>query len=628
MKGITKYMLSSYVLKAYHHVVSSKQIRFFRMLDTFLQKAGGHAYVRTIGQLKYRLRFENALYSRIDIHNTHWDVEREVTVGSPLVSILLPCSEDMANTFSTALSQTYKNVEVICIFKSKEQSFYEWINRCIDKAHGKFLWIAPDANFTNKCFIENSISLFKYGSVMAVLENTVNISNEDGSTCYFPAHRLISSIQQHDPECCHLTHMLIRNPKAHLYISNKNANEADWLCRVVDGGIVGVIANHSSLSKELCTYVIPNETTTHDHTLRVAMVCYALKSGGGETYPIYLANELRKQGITVTLINLGLEPEEQPIINQIDASIPVIYIKHTDYLGKVLQQLHVDIIHTHQATADYFVARWITKFPNLGRHIITLHGMYETISHEDCSRTIEATQKSNATYVYIADKNLECFKQRNLFDISRFYKIPNGLPKKEIHPIDRKALHIKEDDFVFVLASRPLPEKGWKVAIDAITQMQKKCRRTLQLVILGDGELRSKLESASPDYIHFMGTVDNVQDYFAMGDAGILPSTYRGESLPLSVAECLMTGHPVIASDLGEIRWQLSDTNGALAGELLPVKDWALQLGDICAAIHRIVDDTELYNQKCCIARSACQKFDMEKCTKQYVKLYKKILKL
>lgn len=359
----------------------------------------------------------------------------------------------------------------------------------------------------------------------------------------------------------------------------------------------------------------------------VLMACYALRTGGGEVYPIHLANELCRQGVAVTLINFGIEKEEEGIRHLIDADVPVVTIKSRDYLGRIITRLGGEVVHSHCASVDEVIAQWRKRNRRLGCHVITLHGMYEAMEEEDCSRVIADTWESGASYVYIAAKNLECFRQHGCdTNGGRFTRIPNGLPATAFTPVRRDALGIPEHAFVLVIASRGIPEKGWKEAIAGVAAADKRCSRAVHLVIVGDGEIRAGLEKDAPSNIHFVGFRPNVRDYFAMADAGLIPTYFKGESYPLAAIECLMTGTPVIATDMAEIRSQLKDENGDLAGILLPLHAGRVDEGDICTAILELADDHDGYMYLKRKTDSACRKFDMAAIADKHMCLYQKMM--
>ena len=47
------------------------------------------------------------------------------------------------------------------------------------------------------------------------------------------------------------------------------------------------------------------------------MCVFSMDSGGGETYPIYLANQMRKDGYTVSIIDFGMAEHKEEIMKLI-----------------------------------------------------------------------------------------------------------------------------------------------------------------------------------------------------------------------------------------------------------------------------------------------------------------------
>ncbi len=358
----------------------------------------------------------------------------------------------------------------------------------------------------------------------------------------------------------------------------------------------------------------------------VIIGCFSIQPGGGETFAIYLANELREQDQVVTFLDFDMENHFDNLRQLIDPRIPLIRLRSLDDFYHVMMQLDADIIHTHHASVDIAVASWL-KDPSIRtKQIITLHGMYDMMSREICIHTLSQVDPVCSRYIYIADKNLVPFEENGYFTPEKFVKLPNGLPVPETHKIDRKTLGIEEEDFVLVAASRGIPEKGWGDAAEAVKLANQKSSRKIHLIIIGDGEMRAVLEKNCPEYIHFVGVRDNVRDYFIMGDAGIVPTRFRGESYPLVIIECLQSGRPVIATDIAEVKNQLSDGKGNLAGILLHLKNWKLDTNEIADAILRMCNDPVFYQELASHCTNAAQKFDISKVTAAYIMNYREIM--
>src|SRR5205085_1396835 len=86
------------------------------------------------------------------------------------------------------------------------------------------------------------------------------------------------------------------------------------------------------------------------------------------------------------------------------------------------------------------------------------------------------------------------------------------------------------------------------------------------LVVVGDGPLAALLDGV-PGLVHHRSVApERMPELYALADAFVLPS--RGEGLPLSVQEAMMTGLPLVVSDDAAYRSNLAGAPGvALAGD-------------------------------------------------------------
>lgn len=357
----------------------------------------------------------------------------------------------------------------------------------------------------------------------------------------------------------------------------------------------------------------------------ILMCCFSLQMGGGETYPIYLANEMKKQGACIALLNFDLEGYSQHVRGMIDPAVPVITLESTDYLGSILKLTGANIVHSHHASVDQMVSEWLKGLDIPCKQVVSLHGMYETIDKEICKNIFDNLSATCGQFVYTADKNLTRITELQLLDKLPLVKIGNALPVLEIHPVDRASLNIAQEDFVLCLVSRAIKEKGWQEAVDAVLLANKTRKRKIHLLLIGDGPMKKKLETVQSPYIHVLGQKSNIRDYFATADMGFLPSAFPGESFPLVVIDSLMAGRPVLASDIGEIKNQLMDANAEIAGELFTLRNWEIDVTDLAERIVRIAQDEAYYQTMVDRVPSAEEKFSISEIAGRYQEIYQKI---
>ena len=352
----------------------------------------------------------------------------------------------------------------------------------------------------------------------------------------------------------------------------------------------------------------------------------ALTQGGGEIFPIYLANAMRALGAPVTFIDFRNVPYDKNIRKKLDATIPLIELSSVTYLSDIFACLGTEIVHTHEGNIDRAVGHAIGNKQGRCKHIITLHGMYEAIDKDGLNYILRTVLHSCSTFVYIADKNLKPLQ--NILPKLRLHKIGNGLPEIPVTPHRREDLGIEPNDFCITLASRAIYEKGWKEAIKAVKIAHTSLERPIHLILLGDGECYNELEKDKdlPPYIHLLGRKGDVRSYFAMSDIGLLPSYFKGESFPLVLIESLMSGTPVIASDIGEIRNMLTNEAGEMAGIVFSLNDGKVPVELLAQHIQELASNEALYQKLKANIPSIVQKFDIYNTARQYLKVYEEAL--
>jgi glycosyltransferase involved in cell wall biosynthesis len=147
--------------------------------------------------------------------------------------------------------------------------------------------------------------------------------------------------------------------------------------------------------------------------------------------------------------------------------------------------------------------------------------------------------------------------------------------------------------------------------------------RKIHLLLIGEGPEYDRLKSqTSHGFVHFLGFRSNIRDYFASSDIGLLPSRFKGESFPLVLIDCLHSGKPVLASNIGEIRNMLRSKDG-LAGVLFDLEDWAIPVESVGRIILKLANDPCVYKGLLDHVPLAADKFDPGVMVDKYEAIYK-----
>lgn len=356
----------------------------------------------------------------------------------------------------------------------------------------------------------------------------------------------------------------------------------------------------------------------------ILLVSYALAAGGGETFPITLANQLHHQGHAVSFLNCKLMDTEPGVRTMLNRNIPLLEFESLSHIGPICKDMGIELVHSHHAWVDITLAHCLKRYPKV-RKVITMHGMYELMPSKQIDELLPILEHEVDRVVYTAEKNLtpfpESFRARK-----NLVRIDNALEIKPVQPVDRVDLRIAPDDFVLCLVSRAIPEKGWDEAIAAVRAAQSLCDRRLHLILIGEGTEFDRLRgSHASTTIHFLGFKPNIRDYFAMADMGFLPSRFKGESFPLVLIDCLFAGKPVLASAVGEIPEMLRAETG-LAGALFALNDFQIPIDALAKLVAKLATDAQMYQEIVARVPQAAAKFDTTVMVQKYAEVYRQAL--
>jgi glycogen synthase len=188
----------------------------------------------------------------------------------------------------------------------------------------------------------------------------------------------------------------------------------------------------------------------------------------------------------------------------------------------------------------------------------------------------------------------------SLLDLPRTEVIPHGLDASSTLVSVSPAQRIP----VLLFIGRLVSTKGVSILLRAARLLSDQ-GRAFELLIIGDGPERAALEkqaqaSTPTSQVKFLGSLptQEIEKYFAKANLIVVPSL-AGEVFGLVVAENMLRGIPIVASDLGAFSEVLAET-----GKLFPAGDAAglasqiarllvnpVEAADLAtAARHRVLD--------------------------------------
>lgn len=355
----------------------------------------------------------------------------------------------------------------------------------------------------------------------------------------------------------------------------------------------------------------------------VLIVFLGFSFGGGELFPINLANALHALGVPVSMLQLMTTEDRDEVRGMLNPAIPVYEADKiaATGIGKFLHDSGVSVIHSHIVSAEMFFFETYGVQTDLP-YVATLHGSYEAMHIEPARATEFARHVSR--WVYTTDRNLEAIRHIGV-PAARIEKMANGMPvDARSFAMTRAEMGIADDAVVFALVARGIQRKGWRVAVNALKRLQAAHPdRSVHLLLVGEGELTDqvrKLADGLPN-IHFLGYQTTIHGIYRLADVALAPTRFAGESYPLCLIQAMQTGAAVIASDVGEIAAMIRQ-NGRDAGLLVEaVRDTAQFEDNVLQAMERMLDN-KLRNRLREGAAAIGETYAIEEVARRYAALY------
>lgn len=357
----------------------------------------------------------------------------------------------------------------------------------------------------------------------------------------------------------------------------------------------------------------------------VQIVFLGFTPGGGELFPINLANTLAARGHKISMLAMDMQTINEDMFGRLSPLVAVYQAFDVIRAGRAahFEATGVSVLHSHMVLGESFLTELDPDRPLERPLVVTLHGSYVSLEGMP-EPQIAAILRNVSTWIYTADRNLEFFHARGL-DTGRFRKLPNAMPADpRPAPFTRADLGIGADDVVFTLVARGIKRKGWRAAVSAFRRLRDvHGRDDAHLLLIGEGEAEKSARdhAAGLEGVHFLGYRSEINGIFRLSDVVLLPTRFEGESYPLVIVQALQEGRPVIATDVGEIRTMTSDGD-TVAGILLPyVRDSRVFFEALESALLEMMDPVRLAAARAAAARRSSA-FDMDVVASAYETIY------
>lgn len=307
-----------------------------------------------------------------------------------------------------------------------------------------------------------------------------------------------------------------------------------------------------------------------------------------------LARAVANEGFTVHAI--PLQRSANPLRNR----------RAYGSLCSLFQTEAYDLVHVHTPVAGV-VGRAAAARTGVPRVVYTAHGFF---FHEHMPPVHRATHISlewlagrfTDTIFTQSEEDAAAARRLRLCRTGDVVAIGNGSDPKLFHPAGdgvvreeiRKSVGTPEGRVVIVMIGRLVAEKGYFELCEAMRNVDA------ELWIIGERLISDHADGVGPlidavaqdtdraNRIRFLGYRDDVADLLRAADIFTLPS--HREGMPRSVIEAMLTGLPVVATNIRGVREEVVD---GTTGLLVPVRDHVA----LATALNRLVADVDERNR-------------------------------
>jgi glycosyltransferase involved in cell wall biosynthesis len=279
-------------------------------------------------------------------------------------------------------------------------------------------------------------------------------------------------------------------------------------------------------------------------------------------------------------------------------------------------RLRADVVQFNLSTASS--CQWAilaaSTVPGIARVVIenSPMGVWSSTS----GRLKRLTSRRLAAHVAVGDRTARLIEESSGLPRGSIGTIYHGVPDVGHEPVERGT------EPTLLTVARHDPVKGIDVLLDALALVPAPTR----LVLIGDGPESDALRRQC----HQLGLDDRVEfrplpwelrasDLMWAYDALVLPS--RLEGFPVTIAEAMLAGLPVIATDVGSV------AEAVLPGEtgwIVPPED----PGALAAAIRELLADPDRAATMGDRARElATERFRIDATVDAYLEMYRRVLR-
>ncbi|MCX6810603.1 MAG: glycosyltransferase [Candidatus Berkelbacteria bacterium] len=362
--------------------------------------------------------------------------------------------------------------------------------------------------------------------------------------------------------------------------------------------------------------------------LKVLQIIDSLQVGGAEDIVTNLSTGLKKNDCEVFVVLLSKKHTTKYTKKLDQAKIKIFFTSSKKYslaslaeVKSLVTKLNPDIIHSHLSGYLY---SFLIGGRRQSKNVHTIHNIYVA----DAGWKARLFQRLFLRYASatVAVSRAVAESIANPYGKKRLSIIPNGIEipamAKSSKPNLGKISQKIDGKIVLVNVANLKEAKNHRLLIDAFAILLKK-QKNIVLLIAGGGPLKKQLKSqinqlGLKENVFLLGRRNDIRQILGISDIFVLSSKFEGT--PLSVLEAMAESLPIISTRTG------GTTDLVLSGKNGKIVDADKYC--MAEAIFDIAKDKRFLKRLGVKSREIVEKKgSVEVMTKNYLKLYKKILK-
>ena len=351
--------------------------------------------------------------------------------------------------------------------------------------------------------------------------------------------------------------------------------------------------------------------------MRCTLIIYSLTSGGAERVISSMANYWAAKGWRINLLTFddGTDPPFYALDSQI-CHIPLGIAGYSpnSILGLLNNLARIQPLRTAIIKSKPNV---VISFMHQTNELVLLATRWLNIPvivserNDPARQTISRiwTQLRQWTYPF-ADRIVVQTKRAGNYFSTKLQERIIVIPNPVLLPPDEKNLSGKRlGDRSLIAMGRLVPQKGFDLLLEAMAKL-KNSYPEWRLTILGEGELRSQLESLRDelglgDRVHLLGRVKNPDEFLQQADIFIMSSRFEG--FPNALCEAMACGLAVISTDCPNGPREI--IRDGVDGILVPNED----ISALATAMERLMYDEKERRSLGDRAKKITESFGLEK---------------